>query len=847
MLTAATLPAAVSSDPALDHAQLFARGLEQIRRYSRLTWTDHNTHDPGITILELACYVLTDLAYRAQFPLEDLLTRTINEPSGSRTNGLVTPRQALPNRPLTAADYRKLVIDVPGVRNAWIEPAASGYFVDRLRSILHLEQPTGTVSHPVILRGLYRVRLDYWGDSPDEESRRGVNREVLDRLQSNRCLCEEFVDVVPVEVELYALCADIELQPAADPSRVAADLQWAIDQYLAPPVNQYSLDEMLARRRSDGRNWTVPEIFEGPRLEHGFIDDDELIAAQLRRDIRLSDIHRIIMETDGVHAIREAVMNGLTGDGLATEPDNPWQLEVTPGCLPRLDPGSGRLIFRKRGLPVAFSPERVAQRRQELEAAQRTQSETTEEYDLPVPPGRDRHPGNYHSFQNHFPALYGLSADGLASDASPKRKAQALQLKGYLLLLEQMFANFLAQLERIDELLSPQIVDRPTMAAQVVRTFSDYEAIYPPGVSEKQLTELLEDEDSAFDRRNRFLDHLLARFGEDFHEFVAIMESAFGATRRMVLAEKCRFLAGVSQGGGDRALAANHSPARPESLWDTRNVSGLERRLRSLLGIRQIDWSLERPGEGEFRFRIHLADSAEVLQPSVRQFPAPEMASAAVDAALELLTHPEAYARDELPGGAFRFRVLDAAGDVVVSREFLALDPMEKAITWLIDEALAHQAGESLFLIENIRLRPIRAGDLFLPICVDPGCHDCAGEDPYSYRLQVILTADAGRLANPDFREFVEQTIRKETPAHLLPRICWIDRGQRAQFEPVWRAWVTLPATADAETRTERLNSLVLLLTELRRTFPPQRLTDCGSGPEIPPFVLDRSPLGDAT
>ena len=27
-------------------------------------WTDHNTHDPGITVLEALCYVLTDLQYR---------------------------------------------------------------------------------------------------------------------------------------------------------------------------------------------------------------------------------------------------------------------------------------------------------------------------------------------------------------------------------------------------------------------------------------------------------------------------------------------------------------------------------------------------------------------------------------------------------------------------------------------------------------------------------------------------------------------------------------------------------------------------------------------------------------
>ena len=33
-----------------------------------------------------------------------------------------TAAAILPTRPLTALDYRKLLIDLPGVHNAWIEP-----------------------------------------------------------------------------------------------------------------------------------------------------------------------------------------------------------------------------------------------------------------------------------------------------------------------------------------------------------------------------------------------------------------------------------------------------------------------------------------------------------------------------------------------------------------------------------------------------------------------------------------------------------------------------------------------------------------------------------------------------
>lgn len=57
------------------------------------TWTDHNAHDPGITILEQLCYALTDLGYRSQFALPDLLTRAEHDP------GWIFPRRRRSCRP----------------------------------------------------------------------------------------------------------------------------------------------------------------------------------------------------------------------------------------------------------------------------------------------------------------------------------------------------------------------------------------------------------------------------------------------------------------------------------------------------------------------------------------------------------------------------------------------------------------------------------------------------------------------------------------------------------------------------------------------------------------------------
>jgi len=48
-------------------------GIALIQNLSGDSWTDYNTHDPGITLLEAICYALTDLGYRTSFDIQDIL------------------------------------------------------------------------------------------------------------------------------------------------------------------------------------------------------------------------------------------------------------------------------------------------------------------------------------------------------------------------------------------------------------------------------------------------------------------------------------------------------------------------------------------------------------------------------------------------------------------------------------------------------------------------------------------------------------------------------------------------------------------------------------------------------
>jgi uncharacterized protein len=839
MLLTPTIPKARSADPGLDQQQLFARGLQHVRQLARRVWTDHNVHDPGITTLELLCYALTDLSYRAGFPVEDLLASQSDNAAGMARQ-FFTAGQILPNRPLTSLDYRKLLIDLDGVKNAWILPEELTYYADTVEKKLLRERPALPGIREVEIRGLYRVLLDFMDEVRTPEEKDEVKARAWRRLHANRNLCEDFVGVDGVETQDFILCAELELAQDADTALVQARILFEVQRHLDPPVYSYSLSEMLER-------YTIQEIFDGPLLEHGFIDDEELARAELRTVIRLSDVISILMDIEGVRAVRDVVINPK---GTAQPLPDKWQVPVAAGKRPALSPDGSRLVFYKRHMPVTAPKAVVDEHLARLNAEEQSRLEEGSAGDLPIPLGRYRQPARYTSFQNHFPAVYGLGEAGLPSGADARRRALADQLKGYLLFFDQVMAEACAQLAHLPELFSTDPDVAQTYFSQIVDTFAGFERIYRPGTTAEELARLSEDEAARLERRNRFLDHLLARFAERFHDYVAVMRSAFGASAASIVRDKCDFLKNYPALGGERGLAFDAGLREPADLWDTANVSGLERRIGRLLGLDRLsrrDLStvplgsdaevLGTPEEG-FRFRLRV--DGKVLLSSNSTFATEDLARRELARALELAQLDSAYERKVSGDGKHFFNVVDGRGTVAARRfEFFATPELRDAA---IDELIAYlrqrYSGEGMFLIENLLLRPQGEGDPFLPICVDPNCTDCADDDPYSYRLHVVLPAYAGRFANMDFRRFAEEVIREETPAHILPKICWIARDDMERLEGAYREWLE---------NQEKLEDLIGVLYSVKNVYPSEKLHACDDPEVQAKFILGRTALGSGT
>jgi len=106
----------------MNYAALREGGMALIRRWAEETWTDHNVHDPGITLLEAFSYAMTELGLRLQLDVADLL----RSGEAHAAADLEPAHRVLPSGPVTAADLRRLLLDHPLVSDAQISLPADG-------------------------------------------------------------------------------------------------------------------------------------------------------------------------------------------------------------------------------------------------------------------------------------------------------------------------------------------------------------------------------------------------------------------------------------------------------------------------------------------------------------------------------------------------------------------------------------------------------------------------------------------------------------------------------------------------------------------------------------------------
>ncbi len=616
-----TLPTTPLEHPAMDYAFLRAEGIRLLERLGGRLWTDFNAHDPGITILEQLCYAITDLGYRANYDVKDLLAGGDEDPYRS----LYSPAKVLTTNPVTLNDLRKLIIDVAGVKNAWIEPVEKSdpaLYYDPSQGSLYLEGLTPQPPHRarVPLRGLYRVLIE------TDESR-GLNPDTLPevnrRLHACRSLAEDFTTpvVLPrLPGQGVIVHAKIEISAIEDPARLLAKIYHALANFISPRIRFYTLAEMLDKGKD------IDEIFDGPALQHGFIDNADLEQFQRKTGLRTSDLLQEIMNIPGVTSVSSIRIS--LGD--KTED---WYLKLNPEHAHYLDIGTSlfdakgpTISLTRTGIPVRLEPTQVQPIIHELQKTSSDEPLPEAQRDVLLAAGQDRKIGQYHSIQHQFPATYGIGAMGLPESASPERKAQSKQLKAYLMFFDQLLANYFAQLGNAKDLFSFYGEQSRTYFSQAIEDASlglDEIIVSDRAAHAAHMRDWAEapassagDPDSPAGRKNRFLNHLLARFAEQFTDYSLLQFKR--ASQGELIRDKNAFLQDYPEIGAARGTGFNYTlPA-----WNSNNISGLEKRISLKLGIssytKQDLAELKADAEGGFHTIEHI-----LLRPSPADLPRP--------------------------------------------------------------------------------------------------------------------------------------------------------------------------------------------------------------------------------
>ncbi|PTX63133.1 hypothetical protein C8N46_102536 [Kordia periserrulae] len=808
-----TIPSNVSYENDLDFQHLRDAGQQYIENLSRKLWTDYNISDPGITMMELLCYAITDLGLRIDQPIENLVAseednfKKMHEQFKSAKNILTC-------RPVTAIDYRKLFIDIKGVKNCWLAIHTLPMYAEcnQANPQISFEPFEGSeyTTESFNIKGLYTILVDF--DEEEEYVEEDIIAAIFTKYHENRNLCEDLVEVKKVSKQCIRVCAEVQLENDANEEKVHATIQWNVAQYLSPSVRANSLTEMLDMGLSSD------EIFEGPILENGFLTPEALEKSELRTQVRLSDIMNIIMKIDGVKLIEDISIdncppkvNSEDGDcnQNITAKSDPWLICVEPNHLPVLCDQS-TFKYKKGFLPVGLNQEMVAEFTEELEAEYKASTEKSFD-DLPMPQGVYSKI-KYDTVQHHLPENYGISKYGLSNTVSDERKVQAKQLQAYLLFFDQVLSTYFSHLEHVKTLLASDENLQRTYFFKAVEGINGIETLlenYPK--YQNNVENIIDKLEDFNERRNELLDHLIARFAEVFENYTNTMYKLFGKEKDSVEANiittKNRFIKEYDIISSERGLAFNY---RLPTQWDTENVSGFQKRIALLSGL--DDYSrrdlfndfisietLERDTIADgihFEYRWLIKSDDKVYLSSQKDFTSKQRAINELLEVLKLVTNQNNYVlrQTETPSQRYYVALLDDEGEVI-GRQYNHYYATEETAKEKLAETIAYINNllfdEGFYLIENILTLPYHTkelGDLTdcLPLCLD-GCNTCKTMDPFSYQVTIIFPGYTSRFSNIDFRIFMEDLIRRELPAHILPRICWVGHidGALSQIEKV--------------------------------------------------------------
>ena len=560
-----TIPTSEHPNIGARFQDLYDEGIRLIQRYSGGIWTDYNHHDPGVTILEYVVYALMDLSYRTNLPIEDLFFLGIDDFDSERKNLLPPPEEVFHSDPYTMTDYRRMIVDrVRSVKNVWVNPVrddSSGY------------------------KGLVEILIQSREDL-GEDDRARLSAEVSSLFYAHRNLGSDLGRLVLLEAVPMTISGSVHIDVDAIGEYVMSKVYAELDNYINPEVDFHDPYDLIA----DGH--PTHEVFSGPRPQHGLILKQSLRAKS--DSIFVSRMRDIVSRVPGVKAVEDfrVMRRGLpVHDDQITFSRDTYPVIEYEGL--RAAPGEGLSLF-KNNIGIEVDPVTTQQLLDFDLASRRSSHLGGIRYRRNLPKGRftPEQVRQHFSTHNEFPAVYGLGeVSQVPNSESDERKGQARQLRAYLVFFEQIVANHLAQLSQVRSLLSVEQEQGTSYYTQYPSDvpFMDELLFTDRRTHEETVNRIANEGGSHYERMNRVLDHLMARFSEHIDTEAlrkhAQQEGAgkVGDVEEGIVRTKVRFLRNLVALSTRRNTAFNY---REAGTWDTDNVSVIETKLSLLLDIR---------------------------------------------------------------------------------------------------------------------------------------------------------------------------------------------------------------------------------------------------------------------
>ncbi|MEO5642816.1 MAG: hypothetical protein ABIQ40_19945 [Bacteroidia bacterium] len=653
--------------------------------------------------------------------------------------------------------------------------------VDTAAIVMEINQRIYTMTDPLIKKYQQKV----------QEINR-VLAAVQARLMENRNLGEDFFRYNAIKIDEIALCADIDILNNAVVEEVQAQIFYATSQFLDPTVFFYSLSEMYEKGK------TTDQIFDGPLLQHGFIDDADLEKAGRRKTIHVSDLINIIMDIPGVIALKNIQIAGipLDNDDLIPTEIVKWCLEVPleKNYVPRLTVDRSKLIFYKDQLPYKANAVKAQELLDVLEATDRPQKIQHPDYEIHLPPGEYKDIENYYSIQEELPLVYGVGTPGLPGTATTERRAQAKQLKGFLLFFDQLLANYLSQLFHVKDLFSMNeaigsdgnpVINKTYFSQSLVNNVPDAVPLYVnPTDNQEELQSITENVATYDQRRNRFLDHLMARFSESFSDYALVVYKIDEPKAPDELIEdKLAFLNNYPLISSARFTGFNYK--KPCGLWSIDNISGLERRVSYLAGVNKplpaslsfgINFDI-RPATAPNEYFLAIVDSSlpndlvYSIGGSLNGYPGIPEAKAAMELLITTLLFDENYVLynstgvitdPTVPGtGPYRFEIV-CNGETVAAAvsSYASFPAMETDIAFvmqLASDEFYNNPESNRYNLECFMEKYVETPASYTPIPADPPCPEgfiwpftLTDADPVSPKTLLTGQVEALAFSPPD-------------------------------------------------------------------------------------------------